>query len=158
MLKLKGVLTVFLAFSLFGCNQTPKNTDGHDAMENHDEHQHAPATALSLNSGEKWKSDLSTKTHVDNLIDKSNAFNKNTSPDVVAYHAFANDMQTDLNALIKDCKMEGPDHDALHAWLEPVVEDLKVLKNVKTEAEGKKGAEELSESIQKFNEFFESEK
>jgi hypothetical protein len=50
--------------------------------------------------------------------------------------------------------MEGPDHNALHLWLEPVLNDVKHLKNTDNEEEAKNAATVLSEDVRKFNQYF----
>lgn len=158
-MRLKLAICVLLAFSFAACNQTQKNEQQTSAMEdhaNHDEHdghQHSHA-ALSLNNGEKWASDISTRAHATAMIEKSEAFTKSEKTAISDYQNLANEMQVELNKLVADCKMDGPDHDALHLWLEPVVAEMKSLKEVQSEEEGKAHAEKLNTNLQEFNKYF----
>lgn len=59
-----------------------------------------------------------------------------------------------MDGLIKDCKMKGPDHEALHLWLQPVLQDIKNLATTVSAEEGKEATEKLSRDIEKFNQYF----
>lgn len=63
-------------------------------------------------------------------------------------------MQKELNSLISDCKMKGPNHEVLHLWLEPVLKDVSNLKKINATDEGKQVTEKLTDDVEKFNQYF----
>lgn len=158
-MSLKNLLPVFIALSLFACNNTNEAGDTNAVKkETIDEHAGAEevhAGKLSLNNGVKWQTDASTRFHAAKLNTTIDVFNKTENANLPAYHAFAAEMQEELGGLVKDCKMKGPDHDALHLWLEPVMKDVSDLKKVSTIDDGKQATERLTEDVREFNQYFE---
>ena len=125
-MKIKNLIFLTPVFILFACNNTgPKSGQITDSTktEVHTESQHMePVKALSLNNGEKWQSDESTRNHAMKLSAIFNAFEKSSRTGIADYQALASEAQTELNALVKDCKMSGPEHFALHVWLDSMEE------------------------------------
>src|SRR5690606_33271442 len=112
-------------------------------------------TVLALNKGEKWKSDDPTNMHAQNLIVLNQEFRpKAAGANLEMFRNYADMLQQELNGMIKDCKMEGPDHDALHLWLEPILNRIKNLKNAENEEKAKEIDTDLSEKIMKYDQFF----
>ncbi|MBL0308286.1 MAG: hypothetical protein IPP77_00855 [Bacteroidetes bacterium] len=96
---------------------------------------HESAAALTLNNGAKWKADASTNTNVVALMDVINAAAPTT---VEEYHHTGNGIQESLNKMISECQMQGEDHEALHHWLEPLLEMNKNLLGSQTVEEANK--------------------
>lgn len=115
---------------------------------------HAHQEALSLNNGVKWKADESTRTHAAKLNAEIAAFNKLQTTDKEQYQAFGSKMQIELNGLLKDCRMMGAEHEALHSWLEPVLERVNELKVAGSASQGAATVQELTAEVQKFNQYF----
>lgn len=167
-MNIQKVLLFAAAFALSGCNKTMQDqvksentteqtSEDHDHDHDHDgeeAHQHEDAKELALNNGKKWTVDESTRNHAQVLTTLAKGFEAENTKDLNAYHGFADKVDTELQALIKACTMKGPDHDALHLWLEPVLEGTKDLKNTTDETRAKAEAQQLSENIIKFNQFF----
>ena len=138
----KIFLSFFTAAILFGCNSTDSKTVADDhadhdhaaATQDADAHEHAATSAAlatgvpELNNGAKWKADASTNENVANLKSIIDRFKTNTDPTVEDYHAFQASFTDGISKMVKECKMQGPDHDALHVWLEPLMKDNKELK------------------------------
>lgn len=115
-----------------------------------DKHQ----SALSLNNGVKWRSDENTRRHVANLSSRINGFNKLSDPQINDYHALASNMQDELNGLVKECRMKGAEHEALHHWLEPVLQHVKELKEAGSVKDARETLGQLAVQVQKFNQYF----
>lgn len=159
-MKMKFLLAALLAFSLAAC-QTETSHDhenGHQQtateMHEHEHTQEETVKTLALNNGAKWQTDESTRQHATNLeaIVNSFQFNENTALD--AYHQHAAGMQEELNQLIQDCRMKGPEHDALHLWLEPVLNDTKRLSETQDVAAAHAATQKLHEDTRKFPQYF----
>ena len=154
----RNILTGLLLFSFFACN--PGNKKENSAItdtaitEQHAAVEETHSADLTLNKGAKWNTDESTRFHAATLNAAVAAFNKKKEPAIAEYHSFAAELQTELGALVKSCRMKGAEHEALHLWLSPVMKQTADLKSVGTAEEGKKVTAELSTDIQKFNQYF----
>ena len=138
----KFFLSLFAAAILFGCNSSDSKTTAEDpaahdhaAVKQGADHDHAASTGNTLetgvpelNNGAKWQADASTNENVANLKSIINNFKTNADPAVEDYHAFQASFTDGISKMVKECKMQGPDHDALHVWLEPLMKDNKEMK------------------------------
>lgn len=83
------------------------------------EHSHeVKEAALTLNNGAKWKADSITNANVKQLI---NIADSGKPASLNEYQQLGNNILDGINKLLKDCKMQGADHEALHHWLEPLL-------------------------------------
>lgn len=157
---LKNALLAFSIILFAACNNateiekatniTKVETHEVDTVSGHIEY----ANTLSLRNGAKWQTDESTRTHAAQLNTQVTVFNEKENLDLPAYHSFAADMQKELNGLTNDCKMKGPEHEALHVWLEPVLKEVNNIKTATTLENAKQATEKLTENVQKFNQYF----
>jgi hypothetical protein len=108
-------------------------------------------TDLQLNNGAKWKADEVTRKNVAamvHVINDSDHFAKENKGE------FVKQLQSRIDTLVAQCKMTGPDHDALHVWLEKVLQDLKEVKD-KEDNEYAKAYAALKNDVESFYTFFE---
>lgn len=164
-MKIKLILlsSVFAFFmSCKDTNQPVETTDTETVHEHsegdshdHDHHGSEAGTELALNDGEKWKSDEPTNLHAQNLINLVEKIGRKApNANLEMFRNFADMLQQELNGMIQDCKMDGPDHDALHLWLEPVLNGVKELKDSPNAEDAHEVWEDLSEKITKYDQFF----
>ncbi|MBS1550004.1 MAG: hypothetical protein JSS94_09110 [Bacteroidetes bacterium] len=155
-LKLFLLAGIFLVFS--SCNNSSNPNDGREVVHHtvsDNEHQvRSDSSELALNNGAKWQTDASTRTHAQALNKLSEEFEKASKNGLDTYHAFADKAQNELQELINGCTMKGPDHDALHLWLEPVLADVKNLKNSDNTNEAEIAVNSFFSNVKKFNQFF----
>lgn len=160
MMMTKKIVTGLMIFSFFACNQANQEGNGASAgtapVEEHAPAEETHAAELTLNKGSKWNTDESTRLHAANLMALTSAFNKKEVTSIAGYHSLAADLQKELGALVKDCRMKGADHEALHLWLSPVMKQTADLKAAVTPDEGKKITAHLTSDIQKFNQYFQN--
>ena len=71
------------------------------------------------------------------------------------YSVLAADLQAGLDKMVKECRMKGADHDALHLWLEPLMKDVTNLKNSKTQDEAAGLFAKINEQVNIYNSYFE---
>lgn len=149
---MKKILFIFAAtLFLVACNsQSDKNETRETVV-----HEHHDSTALTLNNGAKWKADSITNHNVVNLKTIADNFRIKPFPTVNEYHLLSTDLSNSLNNMIQECKMTGPDHEALHHWLEPVLNDVKELKNVSDTAAGRSIFKSLDGKIDSYHTYFE---
>lgn len=151
---MKKLLTIFLATSLLlACNagsEKEKTTIKEPAIENHNDH--AVSTGLALNNGVKWKADANTVVNVDFMQKIMSGAKKESMED---FSQTASSLQDGLNKMVSECKMKGADHDALHLWLEPLMEKTKELKNANSVETASSISGEIEKQINLFAQYFE---
>lgn len=74
---------------------------------------------LTLNNGNRWKADSITHVNVSAL---SKIITEQKPATLEDYHASAQQLQAGIEKLLTDCRMKGDEHEALHHWLEPIME------------------------------------
>lgn len=153
-MKFKNIVFLLFVFIFFACNNTgsPGNEIKDTAAEKKELKE--PAIALTLNNGEKWQGDESTRNHVMKLSNIFREFKAKSRSGISDYQLLASEAREELDGLIRDCKMSGPDHDALHLWLEPVLKSTADLKNAKSMEEAEVISGAIIEDIDKFNTYF----
>lgn len=123
---LKRLIIIIISVNLLSaCNQSSHKGELKETGNADEE----TTTTLTLNNGAKWQADSSTNQHVADLRTIANLFKNKTNPSVKEYHILSNNLGNSLNKMIQDCKMTGPEHEALHHWLEPVLNESNLLKN-----------------------------
>ncbi len=112
--------------------------------------------AIALIDGKKWKVDAVTQKHIEQL-QKTVSDNQagGTSDDVEIYHKLGSLMSDEVGALLKDCTMEGADHDALHQFLMPLMKKMDKLKTTPTALIGKKVFGKIGDQLEEFGKYFE---
>ena len=149
----KGLILLCIS-SLFACNNAAENKE-ESVQTTEDAHPHEKASTPALNNGAKWKSDESTNRNVAELEAIVNKFNT-TQPKLTAdFINVANELQNGIDKMIKECRMEGPDHEALHQWLEPLLENVAALKKATTEKEALKLFDSIREQLETYHQYFE---
>lgn len=115
-------------------------------------YQHEKASEeLALNNGTKWKIDLPTGNNVDRLRQIVKKVNGHTLAD---FHQAGSSLQAGIDQMIKECRMKGPDHLALHKWLEPLMEQVAQLKQATNAASAKIHFSEVKKRLNIFNQYF----
>ena len=136
---------------LLACNsKTESPSTVEPAAEIHAPDDHA--SGLVLNNGAKWKADLSTIGNVD-LLQKTVSGAKKENLD--SYLQTAAQLGEGLNKMVRECKMQGADHDALHQWLEPLMEKTNNLKKVTATGEAATLLTEIEKQVNLFPQYFE---
>lgn len=126
-------------------------TDHEADMHSHDMSE----TGIALNNGAKWKSDESTTKNVNALAKVTEEFKASGKTELVDYKKVAADLQSQIDNLIKECRMKGPDHDALHGWLEPLMKMVKDLKDSPDAKAAQEKFNEIDQQIARFTNSFE---
>ena len=115
----------------------------------------AASEKLVLNNGAKWKVDKTTHVNAKNLQAILQGFNSKPGRSLTGYHKLAADLQSGLDKMIKECRMKGPDHLALHKWLEPLMDHVAKLKQAATVAAAVKPFEAAKLQLNKYDQYFE---
>lgn len=136
------------------CNnqQSSPAADEHKAADRHE--HNLPAESLSLNNGEKWKADSSTNNNVKVMQATVEQF-AGTEKTPEAYKQLGASLQAGLDKMISECRMKGPDHDALHKWLEPLIGQVKKLNETEKPDESAHQLTAIFQQLQLYSQFFE---
>ncbi len=138
-------LMVLIAFVFTACTGTMQE-DNNSKEATQVENEKENVTTLQLNNGAKWKLDEATKKNVAAL--------KQIVNDTTRKAELASALQSGLDTLVSQCKMKGPDHDALHQWLEPFMHAVKELKE-DDESERQEAMVTIRKELENFDMYFE---
>jgi hypothetical protein len=118
---MKQLLIVLLA-AFVACNseQTAEQHENNSASHSEDK-----VAIIPLNNGARWKADEATKK---NVAAMAQVVRDSSYADAGNRNRLYVDLKAKTDTLIKECRMQGAAHDALHIWLEKLLEDLKELK------------------------------
>jgi hypothetical protein len=114
-------LLILLAMFITSCNSSQPGEQQQNKPVND---KHSVAT-LQLNGGQKWKVDEPTRKNVAAMV---RIVNDRSYQDSSKRNELYASIQSQIDTLVKECRMKGPEHDALHVWLEKVLKDVKDLK------------------------------
>jgi len=151
--KLKYINLFVLMGLMQACDSFNEGTSHTEQTTITDTHEgHEDAGALVLHNGAKWKADASTTKNVSELFNVIADANPVSLED---YHKTGKTIENGIELMISDCRMKGPDHEALHHWLEPLMEQNNKLLEVKTAEEGKEVFAVIRKQIEIYNDYFE---
>jgi len=151
---MRKLLMLLCISSLFAC--TDAGTERKEAVQTTEPvHQHSEPSKLALNDGAKWKSDESTNKNVAELEAIVRRFTNRQPKGTADFTSVANELQTGLDKLIKECRMQGADHEALHQWLEPLMKNVSELKSADNEKSSSELFNEISEQLINYHQYFE---
>jgi hypothetical protein len=118
---MKQLLMVVLAAFVSCTNQQTADQPRNNTINNNE----GKVATVPLNSGAKWKADEATMKNVAAMVQ---VVSDSTYEDAEKRKQLYTNLKAKTDTLVKECSMKGAEHDALHVWLEKVLEDLKKLK------------------------------
>lgn len=153
---MKTITKLLLCASLFwACHNAAPETKEVVQPAEPAHHQGQVTPALTLNNGAKWHSDKSTSKNVAALEGIADRFQAKGGKDLAAYTAVGSELQTALNTLVSECRMQGEDHEALHHWLEPLLTKVKALQKATTEEEAATLFGAVNDQLNLYHQYFE---
>lgn len=153
---MKKLLGLIAASAILACNAPTDKEQHTDSTTVTTEQQHDAASAeLALNNGNKWKADSVTTHNVVSLKNTADMFRVNPTPALANYQLLGADLTNNLDTLVRQCRMKGADHDALHKWLEPVMSLTSQLKTVSDTAKAREIFRTLDGKIDAYRTYFE---
>jgi hypothetical protein len=153
----KLLALLLLTGTLLACNnhQHAENKNAIETSEADHRQNETVSEKLILNNGAKWKVDSITNSNVENLQAIIKKFNSGTDKSLAAYKKVDDDLQHGLDKMISECKMKGPDHEALHKWLEPLIKQVDKLKQASTDTNAAQLFEAVNTQVNLYNQYFE---
>ncbi|MEO8568731.1 MAG: hypothetical protein ABI419_06335 [Ginsengibacter sp.] len=155
---MKKIMAMLLVTGLLSACNSQNHEENNTASEATTEtnHEHAEkATVLVLNNGAKWKADSVTNHNVVRLKTTADMFRVEPFPSIDNYQVLGNDLSNDVDTLIQQCKMKGDEHEALHKWLEPILNLTTQLKNTTDTAKARQIFKSADTRIDEYRNFFE---
>lgn len=147
---------VILSVIAISCSNDQQKGAETETVSGEAKHDHeGTEERLELNNNAKWKADSSTNNNVKNLQAIVEKFNKGADKSIGAYRAAGSDLQAGLDKMVAECKMKGPDHDALHKWLKPLIGDVSELKKSTGEQEAADLVKEIDNQLTLYAQYFE---
>ena len=144
-----SLLLLCCTLFLFACNSASNKE------EEHAEHSHSETSELALNNGAKWKADSITNHNVVVLKTIADNFKIKPAPSVNDYQLLGSDLKNGLDKMIRECKMTGADHEALHHWLNPLLKENSELKNLTDTALAKSVFNSIDKQLDEYHNYFE---
>ncbi len=149
---MKNLLFILLCSPLLlACNQGPEKSKS----QTQESHASELPSELSHNNGARWKSDSVTNNNVSLLRGIAADFKTKSTPSQGDYEKLSADLSTGLNKMIEECKMTGADHQALHMWLQPILEENAELKNSTNTASSEAIFSSTDKALDNYNNYFE---
>lgn len=106
--------------ALPGCQSEHNHNHERDDTTQASDHNHGESSnGLTLNKGAQWNSDSATNSNVTAIQKIASSEKPSTLED---YHNAGEKIQSAIQNLINGCRMQGEDHNALHHWLQPLLE------------------------------------
>jgi len=99
---------------------------GPAAEPTEDHSQHAEASGIQLNNGQKWTANPETTTGIANMTRLMENFDQQTAG-TEEYQELGKQLQAEFGEIFRKCTMTGEAHEQLHHFLLPMVEPMKTL-------------------------------
>lgn len=113
----KIIIIIMIAVAAAGTSRGNTVEQGAGAAQKKDISMAVPA--------QKWKADETTKQNVARL---AGILNDSAYSQPASRAALFAKLRSGIDTLVKECRMKGKDHDALHGWLEKFMKHTRELK------------------------------
>lgn len=144
-------ILIILSLLITACS----NNESHIGAKGgkHDKHDSATVAVVPLRliNNTKWRTDDATRKNVAAMV---RAVNDSNNIGTSRKQQLEQHLQATIDTLVQQCTMKGPDHDALHLWLEQVMHDLKSVKE-ETDDGYQKSYAALKRDVENFYAYFE---
>lgn len=149
---LLSLLLLFAIFSSCSNQEQKQEASPEQVIEPHTHREVLPN--LGLNNGEKWKVDEPTNKNIMRMQQTVELYEVEKNKTLPGYKEVGTKLGTDINTLIENCRMTGAEHDALHEWLHPFMEEAESLSTAKNAEEAEKYFEGVDAMLHKYYEYF----
>ena len=89
------------------------------------------------------------------LKNTADMFRIKPSRSASTYQLLGSDLANDEDTMIQQCTMKGTDHEALHKWLEPILNQTNQLKNITDTAAARNIFDAVDKRIDEYYQYFE---
>ena len=129
----RAFIPLVAAALLFSCTERHSSDAGRELVhevdaEQADHEAHADHAGLALNGEERWQADEATNENIAQLQQlMQEHLNGPEANSVEALQELGRGMQAGFQEVFDECRIQGPEHDMLHVYLMPMLEDVKAL-------------------------------
>lgn len=116
--------------------------------------QEPESAKLTLNRGAKWKVDRVTAANVSVLQHIAHPIAAFGKPNLAVYLETGKGLNAGILKMVRECRMKGPDHLALHHWLEPLMEKVAALNKVANATDAGKALLAVQYQLSLFDRYF----
>lgn len=128
---------------IFACNnETP------------DSHHGSIQKDLTLNDGRKWAVSELINKDVKEMEETIETLESLEMKSIKEYNEAGNKLQSIGNQLVNDCKVTGPEHEVLHKWLMPVLDNIKKLSTTSEKQEAINAFNAIDRELHVYNVYF----
>jgi len=155
---MKKLLTLLLLTgTIWSCNnhKRAENKNFNNPAETDEHHSKGTGEKLELNNGAKWKVDSTTNNNTNSLKLIFEKFDNRSDKSLAAYKKTQGDLQKGIDKMISECKMNGPDHEALHKWLEPLINQVAKFKQTSTVHDADEALKGIRAQVSLYSQYFE---
>jgi len=150
-----GFLYLWLLIIILSCNNSERN-GGQTKAPIHAQHDNEVVNdSVGLNQGKKWKSDAITNENIASFQRIAEQAKQMKDPGIKEYNEAGARMQRLLDKLISECRMKGPDHEALHKWLTPLFTSVSSLVKSKDKTEASQLIDNINNHVDSYAKYFE---
>jgi len=153
----KLLIPLLLIVALLACNnhKPVKNKNYNNPVEADEHHAGVTNEKLELNNGAKWKADTTTNNNVNDLKRILTKFYSGSDKSLSAYKKAQSHLQQGIDKMTAECKMEGPDHIALHKWLEPLLVRVTAFKQAPNPPAAAEALKAIQDQVSLYGQYFE---
>jgi hypothetical protein len=119
------------------------------------QHAHEAPSALTLDDGHTWIAD---KHSADSVAAMKSTIQESPGnapgASVAELHILGQQLQEQLQTLIRGCPMTGPAHEQLHTWISSLAPEIQVLTKSADAGTGRASVERISQLLKAFDDHF----
>jgi hypothetical protein len=150
-----GLMYLLLVIIILSCNNSARNEE-QTKEPIHEQHgNEVVSDSVGLNQGKKWKSDAITNENITSFRAIAEQAKQAKDPGIKEYNEAGTRMQKQLDKLISECRMKGPDHEALHKWLTPLFTSVSSLVKSKDKMEASQLIDKIYSHVNSYTKYFE---
>lgn len=151
MKNLRRIIFAFVFVIFASCqNDTSHSTHNHEVELTSEAIHSIPENP----NGGKWIADAPTHENAGLLAEVVQKTEALPDPGLSDYLNAGKELQEGINKLVSECRMKGPDHDALHGWLEPLIEMVKDLNSATEDSFAHKKFTQVSDQVKLYERHF----
>lgn len=154
-MKSSVIIFLFLSTLFLGCKEEQKEVNPESASEEISEVSNMKAidwkSQIQLDAGTQWQANDETTEGIQNMAEM---IENSTASGAEDLRQLGHSLNKEKNLLIKRCTMKGPSHDNLHIYLEPLINKISLLMEVKTVEKGEQLVSEITDHLNAYQNYF----
>lgn len=155
-MRIPAAFLILLCLFFVGCKDTSEKEIEPEisVVEEQTQDSHEAETwksDIALNNGTQWQANKAT---TDGILTMTAMIEKSSPTSFEEYRELGNRLNEEKDLLIKKCTMEGPSHNNLHIYLQPLISEIAGLREVNSAQDGKILIAKIREHLQEYHTYF----